>query len=154
MKFAGAVQNYPSRNDSSRNDSSRNNYMPENSEEGSVEAGLTFIPTTAFFLLVMQLVLSGSFQIVESMNLQSFVTKQAMSGNTALGITGELSRNFAKQGNSAGLGSGARVFDFEYRPLPGGGELILANSEIVTPLISHLIALRPKMKTQALAINE
>ena len=32
----------------------------ESSDEGSVEAGLTLIPTTAFFLLVMQLVITGS----------------------------------------------------------------------------------------------
>ena len=114
--------------------------MPENSESenGSIEAGLAFIPTTAFFLLVMQLVISGSFQVVETMKLQSAVTK------TALGKQWALTDDSPQQ----------RAMSLDFETLPGGGELLLANSQISTPQISNLIGLRPKVKSQALAISE
>lgn len=114
------------------------NHNDDHSELGSVEAGLTFIPTTAFFLLVMQLVISGSFQVVETMNLQSAVTKYA------LGQEWSLKEDQAKQ----------RGLNVNYEDLPGGGTLILTDSQITTPQITNLIRTGPKMKSQALAISE
>lgn len=110
----------------------------DNSDRGSIEAGLTFIPTTAFFLLVMQLVISGSFQVVETMNLQSAVTKYA------LGKDWSLRDDEGKQ----------RGLNVSYEQLPGGGKLILADSRISTPQVTNLIPTGPKMNSQALAISE
>lgn len=114
------------------------NHNDDHSELGSVEAGLTFIPTTAFFLLVMQLVISGSFQVVETMNLQSAVTKYA----------------FSQEWNLRDHEPKQRDLNVSYEELPGGGALILADSQITTPQITNLIRTGPKMKSQALAITE
>lgn len=116
--------------------------FPFKSEDGSVEAGLTFIPTTAFFLLVIQLVISGSFQLFETMNLQSLVTK------VALGEESEIVRN-GSTGN--GVDSG---IEYTKESLPGGGEVILVNSKISTPQISNLLGGKAVMKAQAMAISE
>jgi hypothetical protein len=130
---------------------------PINSEDGSVEAGLTFIPTTAFFLLVIQLVISGSFQVFETMNLQSLVTK------VALGEESELVRNGWTENGSTGDGltgnglTGNGVdsgIEYTKESLPGGGEVILVNSKISTPQISNLLGGKVVMKAQAMAISE
>lgn len=126
--------------------------FPFKSEDGSVEAGLTFIPTTAFFLLVIQLVISGSFQVFETMNLQSLVTK------VALGEESELVRNGWTENGSTGDGSTGNGVDsrIEYtkESLPGGGEVILVNSGVSTPQISNLLGGKAVMKAQAMAISE
>jgi hypothetical protein len=135
---------------------------PINSEDGSVEAGLTFIPTTAFFLLVIQLVISGSFQVFETMNLQSLVTKVALgeeselvrngwteNGSTGDGLTGDGLTGNGLTGN--GVDSG---IEYTKESLPGGGEVILVNSKISTPQISNLLGGKVVMKAQAMAISE
>ncbi len=99
-------------------------------EAGSVEAGMTFIPTTAFFLLVIQLVISGSFQVFETLQLQNFVTRSAL--GQELPLDGDLQSEF----------------------LPGGGELVVAKSKVKVPMISNLISVAPVMKIQAVAIAE
>jgi hypothetical protein len=107
-------------------------------QRGSIEAGLTLLPTTAFFLLILQLVISGGFQVMETINLQNFVTRKAIGENIeyqpVFGAKGELSAKTAA--------------------LPGGGELILTKSDIATPKITALLSLAPNMKTQAIAISE
>lgn len=120
---------------------------PINSEDGSVEAGLTFIPTTAFFLLVIQLVISGSFQVFETMNLQSLVTK------VALGEESELVRNGSTGNGLTGNGVDSGI-EYTKESLPGGGEVILVNSKISTPQISNLLGGKVVMKAQAMAISE
>ena len=35
------------------------------SENGSVDAGLTLIPATIFFLILLQIILAGSWQVME-----------------------------------------------------------------------------------------
>lgn len=108
------------------------------SEAGSIEAGLTIIPTTIFFLVVLQIVISGSFQVVGNMNLQNLVTRKALGAPVATELTSL---------------NGAQI-SYQVEDLPGGGELITAKSFVTTPLLSSLIALNPTMKTQALAIKE
>ena len=117
---------------------SRNAYRAFLSERGSIEAGLTIIPTTAFFLLTLQLVISGSYQVVETMKLQSMVTKFALGDKSE----GE---------QQAYLN---RTLNYKYQSMPGGGELILANSEISSPRVSNLITQKPLMKAEAIAISE
>lgn len=107
-------------------------------DRGSVESGLTIIPTTAFFLLILQLVLSGSFQVIEVMNLQSYVTRQALGQKELI------------QFNH----SNRVTYRSEELNLPGGGRLIAANSVLATPQLSNLIGFKPKVKAQAIAIGE
>lgn len=105
-------------------------------EEGSVEAGLTFIPTTAFFLLVLQLVVAGSIKTIESINAQSWLNKSAL-----YAIDGEISEQI------------------ERSSLPGGGELLTIKQKTSVPRISsftetftHNDAM--KVTSEALAIRE
>ncbi|MFM8897745.1 MAG: hypothetical protein ACKOFL_02755 [Actinomycetota bacterium] len=88
------------------------NYFPnvDWKEEGSIEAGLTLIPTTAFFLLVLQLVITGSLKTVETMKLQSWLNKSAL-----YAVDGELSGRIISSA------------------LPGGGELLFVNGESNAP---------------------
>ena len=107
-------------------------------DRGSVESGLTLIPTTAFFLLILQLVLSGSFQVIEVMNLQSYVTRKAL----------------GQQMPSELYKSREASYESEEFGLPGGGRMIAAESELGTPQLSNLIMFKPKVKAQAIAIEE
>jgi hypothetical protein len=97
-------------------------------DEGSVEASLTLIPTTAFFLLVMQLVITGSFQVIETIDLQSALRRTALFGSEG----GEFT--FAH----------SRIVDQKSAQIPGGGELLIAKSATRVPTIS---ALAPKNAT-------
>ncbi|MFM1967215.1 MAG: hypothetical protein RL590_72 [Actinomycetota bacterium] len=110
----------------------------KDSERGSIEAGLTFIPTTAFFLLILQLVISSGFQIAEKVSLQNVVTRAALGDSQAAEL-------FAAKN---------RVVRSESISLPGGGELILANSEVSTPRVTNVLAGNPRMKAEAIAIRE
>jgi hypothetical protein len=42
-------------------------------ESGSVESALSLIPTTAFFLLVLQLMLSGSWQLLDKIDISNAI---------------------------------------------------------------------------------
>lgn len=44
-------------------------------EKGSVEAGLVLIPTTLFFLMVIQIIIAGSWQVLERSNLHDLVIR-------------------------------------------------------------------------------
>ncbi len=106
-------------------------------ERGTVEAGMALIPTTAFFLLVMQLVISGSYQVVETIDLQNFATRTALadSGEVAFALDNE------------------RQLKSESVPLPGGGELLLVKSRVKSPRVTQL-ANPQTMSAQALVIRE
>lgn len=97
--------------------------MPEESEEGSVEAGLAFIPTTAFFLLVLQLVVAGSVKTIETMNLQSWLNKSALYGSDFGGF------------DSSGF-DGENRSEITATTLPGGGELLTISRESEIPIVS------------------
>ncbi|MFM8752249.1 MAG: hypothetical protein ACKOEB_03515 [Actinomycetota bacterium] len=94
----------------------RNPMRSDHEEDGSIEAGLTLIPTTAFFLLVLQLVVAGSVKTVETMKLQSWLNRSAL-----YAIDGELSRKISSA------------------PLTGGGEILTVNEETRVPTISSLV---------------
>lgn len=91
-------------------------------EEGSIEAGLTIIPTTLFFLMVIQLVISGSFQLVETIDLQSTLSRTALFGSEGSEFTFEHSRIVTQKSVE----------------IPGGGELLMARSTTNIPRISSL----------------
>jgi len=110
----------------------------KDSERGSIEAGLTFIPTTAFFLLVIQIVISGGFQIAERVSLQNVVSRGALGDSRSAELFAAKNRVVSSQSIS----------------LPGGGELILASSEISTPRVTNFLTGEPRMKVEAIAIRE
>ena len=107
-------------------------------ERGSIEAGLTFIPTTAFFLLVLQLVLSSGIQVAERITLQNVVTRSALGDSRSTELFAMKDRDIRTESMS----------------LPGGGELILVNSEVSSPRVSNFLAGNPRMKAEAIAIRE
>jgi hypothetical protein len=107
-------------------------------ERGSIEAGLTLIPTTAFFLLVLQIVISGGFQIAERVSLQNVVARGALGDSQSAEL-------FAAKN---------RVVSSESVSLPGGGELILARSEVSTPRVTNFLNGDPRLKVEAIAIRE
>ncbi|MEY3149507.1 MAG: hypothetical protein RL029_781 [Actinomycetota bacterium] len=113
-------------------------FKSKDSERGSIEAGLTLIPTTAFFLLVLQIVISGGFQIAERVSLQNVVTRGALGDSQSAEL-------FAAKN---------RVVSSESVSLPGGGELILASSEVSTPRVTNFLTGDPRMKVEAIAIRE
>lgn len=105
-------------------------------EEGSIEAGLTLIPTTAFFLLVLQLVVAGSVKTAETMKLQSWLNKSAL-----YAVDGELSSRIKSS------------------PLPGGGELLLVEGSSNAPSIAatgrgFTGGAVPKVSYEAIAVRE
>ena len=53
-----------------------------NLESGSVESGLVLIPTTIFFLLILQLIVAGSWQVLERARLHDFVIKSIMASES------------------------------------------------------------------------
>lgn len=99
--------------------------MRRDSEEGSIEAGLTLIPTTAFFLLVLQLVVVGTYKTVETLNLQSWLNNSAL---------------FAIDGATEIEKDGGKINEIKSLQLPGGGELLLAESTSAPPIISAFAA--------------
>lgn len=105
-------------------------------EEGSIEAGLTLIPTTAFFLLVLQLVVAGSVKTVETMKLQSWLNKSAL-----YAVDGEISNRILVSS------------------MPGGGELLMVDESSRVPSLSsqgRVFAREedPKVSLQAVAVRE
>jgi hypothetical protein len=107
-------------------------------DEGSVEASLTLIPTTAFFLLVMQLVITGSFQVIETIDLQSALRRTALFGSEG----GEFT--FAH----------SRIVDQKSAHIPGGGELLIAKSATRVPTISALAPKNANAASHVIVVRE
>ena len=49
------------------------------SEKGSVDAGLTLIPATIFFLVLLQVILAGSWQVMERAKLHDLLIRDSIS---------------------------------------------------------------------------
>lgn len=110
----------------------------ETSDEGSIEAGLTLIPTTAFFLLVMQLVITGSFQVIETIDLQSTLRRTALFGSEDREFT------FAH----------SRIVNQKSTEIPGGGELLIAESVTKVPTISSFAPMNASASTHVIVVRE
>jgi hypothetical protein len=54
-------------------------FQIDRSQVGSVEAGLVLIPTTIFFIILLQIVLAGSWQVMGRANLHDYVLKESLS---------------------------------------------------------------------------
>ncbi len=107
-------------------------------ESGSIEAGLTIIPTTAFFLLALQLVIAGSFQLIETIDLQSALTRTALFGSEGSEFVFEHSRIVQQQSSE----------------IPGGGELLIANSTAKVPVISALAPQGADVSSRVIVVRE
>ena len=108
-------------------------------ESGSVESALSLIPTTAFFLLVLQLMLSGSWQLLDKIDISNAINRTALfsaeAGKTAFYA---LDRR--------------REIDQEVLALPGGGEIITFSSTLDIPVITNLSGSAIKMKSEGIEI--
>ncbi|MGA1402051.1 MAG: hypothetical protein ACO312_02815 [Candidatus Nanopelagicaceae bacterium] len=110
-------------------------------ESGSVESALSLIPTTAFFLLILQLMLSGSWQLLDKIDISNAINRTALFS--------------AEAGKTAfyALDRG-REIDQEVLALPGGGEIIIYSSTLDIPVITNLSGSAIKMKSEGIAIRE
>ena len=110
-------------------------------ESGSVESALSLIPTTAFFLLVLQLMLSGSWQLLDKIDISNAINRTALfsaeAGKTAFYTL-----------------DSRREIDQEVLALPGGGEIITYSSTLDIPVITNLSGSAIKMKSEGIAIRE
>jgi hypothetical protein len=110
-------------------------------ESGSVESALSLIPTTAFFLLILQLMLSGSWQLLDKVDITNAVNRSAL---------------FSRKPGEAAFYAidGRREIDREVLALPGGGEIITYSSTLDIPLLTNLSGSAIKMKSEGIAIRE
>jgi hypothetical protein len=77
-------------------------------EKGTVEAGLVIIPTTLLFLMILQILFAGSWQVMERAKLHDLVVRSSLSEATSEGSSGD-SKNNSNFGEYGGqkIGSGA-----------------------------------------------
>lgn len=125
-------------------------------EEGSIEAGMVLIPTTAFFLLVLQLVVAGSFKTIETVNLQSWLNRSSLYAIDGSAAEQESLSDSEKQFSANTERQLRRVEEID---LPGGAKLYLAEARTKIPVISgfasKLATSNPlSVRSEALAIRE
>lgn len=89
-------------------------------EIGSVESGLVLIPTIISFLALIQIVIMGSFQLVDKASLHSLVIKQDIEGNYLAA-------------SEDGFPRGEVNFESHY--IPGVGDLQIARSQRAVPTL-------------------
>jgi len=77
-------------------------------EKGTVEAGLVIIPTTLLFLMILQILFAGSWQVMERAKLHDLVVRSSLSEATSERSSGD-SKNSSYFGEYGGqkVGSGA-----------------------------------------------
>ena len=71
----GQTRELVSTHNAERNELELLNPLSLELEKGSVEAGLVLIPTTLFFLMVIQIIIVGSWQVIERSNLHDLVIR-------------------------------------------------------------------------------
>lgn len=89
-------------------------------EIGSVESGLVLIPTMIFFLTLIQIVIMGSFQLVDKASLHSLVIKRDIEGQ----FPAEMEDGFPRG-----------EVNFESHYIPGVGDLQIARSQRAVPTL-------------------
>ena len=105
------------------------------SENASIEAGLVFIPTTILFLLVLQIIVSGSWQTISNSQLDSFVTQISMNGEGSI------------------AGNSRREIRIHDEALPFGGEIVVAEASTKVPVISTLIGNLLRVRSVSIAVK-
>lgn len=53
-------------------------------EMGTIEAGMALIPTTLFFILMLQVVLAGSWQVIERAKIHAVAIRSTIASETKL----------------------------------------------------------------------
>ena len=110
-------------------------------ERGTVDAGLTLIPLTIFFLLIVQLVLAGQKQISEAYFLHNLVIRSQISesSNLAKVDPDNIGKDRELKVNSEAVERVGLIRSYEMRskvPIIGafiewiGGEVFLSNTVI------------------------
>jgi hypothetical protein len=94
-------------------------------DQGNVESALVLIPLTVLFLLIAQLIYSVSWSNYQSVDQQSFLEREAISGNQNL-------RDQGKEGDQ-----------IRYEPLIGGGYLVISERRRSVPLIANFVSVLP-----------
>ena len=93
------------------------------------------------FLLVLQLMLSGSWQLLDKIDISNAINRTALFS--------------AKAGERAFYAlDSRREIDQEVLALPGGGEIITYSSTLDIPVITNLSGSAIKMKSEGIAIRE
>jgi len=77
------------------------------SEKGSVDAGLTLIPATIFFLVLLQVILAGSWQVMERAKLHDLLIRDSISAGASTTAGSSLnkpseSRSLGRNQNAGG----------------------------------------------------
>jgi hypothetical protein len=62
-------------------------------EKGTVEAGLVIIPLTLLFLMILQILFAGSWQVMERAKLHDLVVRSSLSEATREGSSGDSKNN-------------------------------------------------------------
>jgi hypothetical protein len=65
----------------SQTGSNPESFQSDISENGSVDAGLTLIPTTIFFLVLLQIILAGSWQVMERAKLHDLLIRDSITAS-------------------------------------------------------------------------
>lgn len=107
-------------------------------EEGSIESALTLIPLTAFFLLVMQLLIAGSWQQVELVRLHDLVAR--------IKIDNQEDRQLAENLQAEGL-------SVESKRLRDGSSLIAISRMTRIPVVTSLLGKEASITATTLAID-
>jgi hypothetical protein len=94
-------------------------------EKGTVEAGLVIIPTTLLFLMILQILLAGSWQVMERAKLHDLVVRSSLSEATSEGSSGESKNNsyFGEYGGQK-VGSGAHGNGVNENGVNGSGAFV------------------------------
>ena len=117
-------------------------YANDLDERGSVEASLMLIPTTILFLLVLQIIVAGSWQSVASTRLHSYLMSSVIDGS-------DTRNSYLDGGSETGL---SRVTVRE-EGLPGDGELLFGSAKVKVPVISSLIGSEITMSASSIAVR-
>lgn len=94
------------------------------SERGSVEAGLVLIPTTIFFLMILQIVTAGSWQVLERTNLHDLVIRTSIQGGDL-----EYARRSFESDSLANSGATNQAAEDSRQGILGGKRELRVNSE-------------------------
>jgi hypothetical protein len=87
-------------------------------ERGSIEAGLTLIPVTLLFLILVQLVIAGSWQVVERAKLHDYSIKSNFSTERTRDSLTESQESSEIEGSG-----GTRKLTVTHRSAPGVGKI-------------------------------
>ena len=94
-------------------------------DRGAVESALVLIPLTVLFLLVAQLIYSISWSNYQTVDQQSLLEREAISGNVRLNDQGK------------------ERDQIRYEPLIGGGYLVISERRRSIPLIANFASVLP-----------